>query len=855
VSAAEDEKGAPGVHPPAGRPIDPASEFSPSTQERATTPEAAKRYLELGYDPIPLGEKSKLPLGVKGNLPGDLRREMGLESFKPWEWSEQRITSESDVERYFHERTNVALALGERSGGLVDVDLDWPEAARIADELLADLPSFGRAGSPRSHRLAVCADAGTKVAFQLKPDQASLFGSVERREIVALRGNGHYTMVPPSVHPEGERVKADSHRDPPAARWEELERRCGLIAFLAVVVRKYPRSSGDRDNICMALAGALLAAGQGVDDADRLVRLVAELCGDEEAADRGKAAGTRAKMDADEHCTGLPDLCKRLEIEELENQLRAWLRLAAPASESTSRIPGRPVILADPGRLAEVVKEAEAALIEAAKPIYQRGAELVRPVLLDTSQDDGGIRRDRGSIVILPLNAPWLTLAMATVASFERSGRKNGQTVPADPVEKYANHLLASAGDWRFPVLRGVTTAPTLRADGSILQVPGYDAESQLIFDPCGVEFPTVPEHPTKEDAFAALRELDPLFAGFPFVDEHARSVVFSAILSGLLCRVLKAVPLHVFDAPAAGTGKSLLAETVGILVTGAKPPAMSQGKEEAEDEKRLSTVLRAGDQVILIDNIERPLSGDFLCSMLTQEVVQARILSRSERVVLPCNVLVMATGNNVVLAGDVTRRAVVCRMDAGAERPDQRQFDFDPRDVARDRRAEIVVACLTALRAYVVAGRPNAMPKVGSFEEWNVVREVLGWCGYGDPDATRTAILQEDPRRAELAEVLEAWRACFDDEELTLSELRERCVQDVGEHHRKLLTILMEARGLREWNSRSIGWWLTGNKDRVVGGLVLRKGGETRSGSAWRVVATDGRAAASKKAEKPRVF
>ena len=57
----------------------------------------------------------------------------------------------------------------------------------------------------------------------------------------------------------------------------------------------------------------------------------------------------------------------------------------------------------------------------------------------------------------------------------------------------------------------------------------------------------------------------------------------------------------------------------------------MSQGSDEEETEKRLSVVLQAGDPVLLIDNCERALKGEFLCSMLTQEILQARILGRSD--------------------------------------------------------------------------------------------------------------------------------------------------------------------------------------------------------------------------------
>jgi hypothetical protein len=492
----------------------------------------------------------------------------------------------------------------------------------------------------------------------------------------------------------------------------------------------------------------------------------------------------------------------------------------------------RPVIYVDPGRHAEIVDEAERALLDTGASIYQRGPELVRPVVLDRSTSDGGVNRARGATVIQAVSVAWLHDAMSRAADWQRRGRDDDDKA-TDPQEKHARTLLARAGAWSFPVLRGIVTAPTLRADGSILQVPGYDTASGLIFEPGGIEFPPVPERPTREDAVAALAKFDPLFAEFPFVDEAASAVVFSAVLSGLVGRVLPAIPLHGFDAPAAGTGKSLLSETVGAIVLGHKPSAMNQGKEEAEDEKRLATALRAGDPIIWIDNAERPITGDTICSILTQESVLLRILGKSEQVALPCNVLVMATGNNLTIGGDVTRRSVVCRLDAKEERPDQREFGFNPKVVALERRAEFVVAGLTALRAYLVAGRPKPLSPVGSFERWSEwVRETLVWCGYGDPDETRTAVLADDPRKGELVEVLQAWYRAWGDNALTVSEAK----QDEA-----LAALLVEVTGRPTWSSKSVGWWLKRNMDRVVAGLVVRRlcdSGAVR----WRVEAIDGR-------------
>src|SRR5690606_14135287 len=135
--------------------------------------------------------------------------------------------------------------------------------------------------------------------------------------------------------------------------------------------------------------------------------------------------------------------------------------------------------------------------------------------------------------------------------------------VRRDPEALYVRTLLARVGSWRFPVLRGLTRAPTLDRDGEVVQRPGYDPSTQLYLDFAESAFPPVPEQPTREEAKAALERLDHVLRGFPFASEADRSVALSAFLTGLVRRSLRTAPLHGFDAPTAGTGKSLLAETV----------------------------------------------------------------------------------------------------------------------------------------------------------------------------------------------------------------------------------------------------------------------------------------------------
>jgi putative DNA primase/helicase len=64
----------------------------------------------------------------------------------------------------------------------------------------------------------------------------------------------------------------------------------------------------------------------------------------------------------------------------------------------------------------------------------------------------------------------------------------------------------------------GIVNAPTLRPDCSIISDPGYDAATDLFFDPLGVDFPAIPSRPTREEALAALTLIENLIGTFPFV-------------------------------------------------------------------------------------------------------------------------------------------------------------------------------------------------------------------------------------------------------------------------------------------------------------------------------------------------
>jgi putative DNA primase/helicase len=148
-----------------------------------------------------------------------------------------------------------------------------------------------------------------------------------------------------------------------------------------------------------------------------------------------------------------------------------------------------------------------------------------------------------------------------------------------------------------------------------------------------------------------------------------------------------------------------------------------------------LPVLLQAGDRVVLIDNVE----GQSLCSAklamcLTQIKTRHRILGHTAEMRCENRAVFIATGNNLTFKGDLAkRRALMISLDPNCENPDRNTFDFDPVARARELYPQLVVAGLTALHAFILAGMPRTQMKrdetLGSFEAWE---KLVRQCYFG---------------------------------------------------------------------------------------------------------------------------
>lgn len=428
---------------------------------------------------------------------------------------------------------------------------------------------------------------------------------------------------------------------------------------------------------------------------------------------------------------------------------------------------------------------------------------------------------------------------LGAIIQFWRSN-KDGDPIDIDPPDALLKQIIAQGDRRKLKPLAGVITGPTIRLDGSLLMAPGYDPETQLLFDPVGEAIPEIPSHPTLEQAQDALTTLMRPFETFPFVDANARGALLAGLLTAAVRAVIPTAPAFAPDAPIQGSGKSLLASCVGALAEGRSPDVWphTQGRDDEETRKRLFTALRSGGKCLIWDNIVGVFDSASMAGFITAEAMVDRVLGKSEAVRIPNRVMLILTGNNLSLAGDLPRRVLLCRIDPRTDQPFARQFDLDPLEFVLAHRMEMLGAACTLIRArfaHVIKAAPG---RLASFEEWDdLVRQTVVWVEtvlkpfeFGDPmDLVREA-QAEDPEADALFALLDALR-----DEFRGSEFTAKSVQSAVNFSMDgpLASALKDIAGDRSVTSaKTLGRVLKFREGRIVHALRLTGRQDKNSGS-----------------------
>jgi hypothetical protein len=210
-------------------------------------------------------------------------------------------------------------------------------------------------------------------------------------------------------------------------------------------------------------------------------------------------------------------------------------------------------------------------------------------------------------------------------------------------------------------------------------------------------------------------------------------------------------------------------------------------------------------------------------------------------------NASIFATGNNLTIASDLTRRVLLCMLDAQCERPETRTFTVDPIAITRAERGRLVAAGVTILRAWHCADQAEEGAKLipsGSYEDWSQrIRQALVWLDQADPWDTTETVRKNDPDRQELYAVMAQWK-----EHLGVWGQRPNvggpftvqqvvgCAVVEAEFHAALMAVAANRNGTSVSNMR-LGRWLKGVERKIIGGFQLVQDGMSNGYPLWKLI------------------
>lgn len=238
------------------------------------------------------------------------------------------------------------------------------------------------------------------------------------------------------------------------------------------------------------------------------------------------------------------------------------------------------------------------------------------------------------------------------------------------------------------------------------------------------------------DDAQAIRDVLEDLVVDFPFATNSDRETFFGLLLTPLIRPAIDGnVPLHLITSPIERSGKTKLASDVlgGVYIDGPTPAMQLTGSEDERD-KRILSALLAGDQILHLDNLPDFLDSPCLASLLTSATYQGRVLGASRVISIHNQTVIVATGNNTRVTGEIGKRTVPIQLQPGQSNPEARTEFYHPdlRAYVRERRSIALSALVGAVRLWQRAGSPPGTLPLGGFDEWaRAVGGILGVLGY----------------------------------------------------------------------------------------------------------------------------
>jgi hypothetical protein len=502
-----------------------------------------------------------------------------------------------------------------------------------------------------------------------------------------------------------------------------------------------------------------------------------------------------------------------------------------PVEQAPDNAPARPELHCDQDDLDALTREAFRLVEQANHPplIFRRGSVVVR------IEDD-----DHGHARLVELTPERFRYHVANTIRFMKRprGMLGGRGSPEDckpPMDVVRNMLAMPGADMPLPGLRSIVTTPVLSREGRLVQVPGYDAHSQLLLRPFdrAVDL-RVPVAPSSSQIAGARACLDEVLCDFPFTSDADRCHAVCLLLLPFVRSFIDGpTPLHLLEAPGPGSGKTLLVEALLSISVGGNVGTIADARDEDEMRKRITAMLLEGCRVMLLDNITRPFDSGVVSAGLTSTWWEDRRLGKTETVRVPVETVWVMTANNPTMSLEVTRRTVRCRLDPKLDRPWLRNGfrHANLRGWVERERPALVRAVLTLIAAWLEAGRPGPVTKpLGSFEEWSqVIGGIVTFAGYRDFLGNIQALYEvADSDGAVWRAFTTIWWEAHHDRPVSARDLFEIAKDLDGLYLGKSAT----ERGQRT----TLGAQLRKRRDQVIGPYRIEEAGISHNAALWRL-------------------
>jgi len=434
---------------------------------------------------------------------------------------------------------------------------------------------------------------------------------------------------------------------------------------------------------------------------------------------------------------------------------------------------------------------------------------------------------------------------------------KNGEedTVifkPITPPMKIIYDII-SMPHYPFPPLVGITECPYMLKNGDLIAETGYNPVTKLFLSMDTPLSLNVPENPTKEDVNKAKEVLNDIFQDFPFVDTASKTNIIAALITHVTHPIIDGLcPLFVVDKSVMGSGASLLADIINIITTGRDAPMTPFPDVDEEMRKKITTSLMIGKSFICFDNCDGEVKSPHLASVLTAQIWEDRVLGQNKDVTSQNRTIWMINGNNIVLSGDLPRRAVYIRIEPETDKPWERTGFKHPdiRAYVKKNRGLILSGILCLVRAWIQAGCPPSdqnISRMGSYEKWqDFIGGTLSYAGYTDflknNEQLFTTLSSEI---GEWEQFFEVWHNIFGDEPKTTKELLKLIDNEnnsaMAEYENKLkisesLPSSVSDGFKRGDRARVFGKQLFKHRDRIFGGFKLISAGKSHKSVLWKV-------------------